>query len=140
MARNWQGLLYIMLPILGFMWVIGCGSSTSGGPSFSPYTMVLSVDPDTLSNGDNPAVVSCFLYNDSIPEGGNEITFSVASDGAIITPSAFSTNADTGSGTLPTVYYAPDSVAAAWDTIFAVFMNPSGDVGASAFTVVRILP
>jgi len=141
MKRLWQRLLCGLLPILGLIWVIGCGSSTSGGPTYFPYSMTLSVDPDTMSNGDDPAVVSCFLYREGEPEGGNSIAFTVASgDGAVITSLAFSTNADTGTGTVPTVYYAPDSVTAEWDTIFAVFMNAVGDVAASAYTVVRILP
>ena len=140
MKRLWQSLLYGLLPILGLVWVIGCGSSTSGGPTYYPYSMTLSVDPDTMSNGDSAAVVSCYLYYEGVLDGNEIIHFSVASDPqAVITGQATSTASDTATGTIPVVYYDPNSVTADWDTIFAVYENDMGEVAASDFAVVRIL-
>ncbi|HEX7344402.1 MAG TPA: hypothetical protein VF398_09060 [bacterium] len=141
MKRLRQGFLYGMLPILGLLYVIGCGGSSTGGQTYFPYTLTVSVEPDTMSNGDNPAIVSCFLYYEGALEGGETLLFSVASDTqAIITGQATSVASDTATGTTPVVYYDPNSVAADWDTIYAVYENALGEVAAEDFVVVRILP
>ena len=140
MKRLWQRLLYGLLPILGLVWVIGCGSSTSGGPTYFPYSMTLSLDRDTMSNGDTPDTVTCFLYYEAALAGGKIIRFSVASDPqAASTGQAVSVSSDTGTGTTPSVYYDPINVTADWDTIYAVYENDAGEVAASESAVVRIL-
>ena len=141
MKRLRHRILYGMLPIMGLLYVIGCGSSSSGGPTYYPFTLELSVDPDTMSNGDSAAVVSCYLYYEGVLDGGETIHFSVASDPeAVITGQATSVASDTGTGTNPTVYYDPNSVAADSDIIYAVYDNDLGEVAAESYVVVRILP
>ena len=141
MKRLRQRYLYGMLPIMGLLYVIGCGGSSTGGQTYFPYTLTVSVDRDTMSNGDAPDTVSCFLYYEGDLAGGKTLHFSVASDTqATITGQATSVASDTGTGTNPTVYYDPNSVTADWDTIFAVYENALGEVAAEGFVVVRILP
>ncbi len=105
------------------------------------WDLDLWVDPDPVYADTGVGVVSCFLTVDGGETDGEQITFRAASEGisdATVTSIAFSSS-ESATGTDPTVYYYPNNYSGAIDTIFAVFLNFTGDTLAADTATVNIL-
>ncbi|MCX6640877.1 MAG: hypothetical protein NTW14_10415 [bacterium] len=138
MKRISAYLPYVLIMILGLLWVAGCSSSPtgSGGP-ISYYRIDLTLTPQSLPSGDpNGAKVNCFLfYGDSL-SAGQTVRFRAASD-ALSNIASSSVSSDTSAtGVWPPVTYRPLDVPPGVDTVFATFLANDLTTVLAADTVV----
>ncbi len=135
---------YILVPLLGMIWALGCstsGSITGPGPdSTAAWTLNMDVQPYQVYADTGGAVVYCFLqYGDTL-KAGYPLHFRAASESvssSVIT--SIATSSTDSTGTSPAVYYHPNNYAGDTDTIFAVFYSTTQDTVAWDSVIVPII-
>ncbi len=139
---------YLLFPLAGLIWAIGCsttptggGGGPGGGGGGSQYILDITAQPDSVYTDTGSAVIYCTLTQNDTALVGAEVHFNAASEdvsNSVITGLAnIDTSAETG--TNPVVHYYPHNYLGDRDTIYAVYKGEGNDTLAWDSTIVRII-